>query len=138
MDKLQRAEVTLRESKLWFRAIFNRTFGFIGLMEPIRILIEGNQMALKFGEITNSKVIHRPLWRACWSDFSRDMEALSLNLFPFRGEALNFRLTFVGKFAQGLGLLVNFPHTVKSQAQWWTIPKRIQAQRRRVIIRASR
>ena len=49
---------------------------------------------------------------ACWSDFSRDVEDLS----PYRGEA----------------------HNVKSQAQWWTISKEIQAQLQRVITRASR
>lgn len=76
-------------------------------MEPIAILMKGNQTALKFGGITSSKVISCPLWEACWSDFSRDVEDFS----PSRGEALNFRSTLVGKLAQmpqglaGLGIL---------------------------------
>lgn len=73
MDKLQWVEVAFRESERWFRVIFNQTFGFITLIEPIRILME----TFKFGEITSSKVIRRSLSRACWSDFSRDMEFLT-------------------------------------------------------------
>lgn len=68
------------------------------------ILMEANQTALKFGGITSSKVIRCPLWEACWSDFSPDVEDLSLR----RREALNFRPILIGKLAQGLGLYVGF------------------------------
>ncbi len=61
MKKLHRVKVAFRESKRWLRAIFNQTFAFIRLIEPIEILIEGNQAALKFVEIRNSKVIRSPL-----------------------------------------------------------------------------
>lgn len=40
---------------------FNQTFGFIRLVEPIEILMEGNQAVVKFVEIRNSKVIRSPL-----------------------------------------------------------------------------
>ncbi|WP_335096192.1 hypothetical protein [Nostoc sp.] len=73
MDKLQWVKVAFRESERWFRVIFNQTFGFIGLIEPIRILME----TFKFGGITSSKVIRRPLSQACWSDFSPYMESLT-------------------------------------------------------------
>ncbi|MEH1806479.1 hypothetical protein [Nostoc sp.] len=63
MKKLQRVMVALRESERWFRAIFNQTFGFIRLIETIEILMKGNQVALKFGVITNSKVIRSSWWR---------------------------------------------------------------------------
>ncbi|WP_375449328.1 hypothetical protein [uncultured Nostoc sp.] len=43
MKKLQRVMVALRESERWFRAIFNQTFGFIRLIEPIEILMKGNR-----------------------------------------------------------------------------------------------
>ncbi|MCC5647084.1 hypothetical protein LC607_30065 [Nostoc sp. CHAB 5824] len=134
MDKLQKVKVTLRESERCFRAIFTQTFGFIGLIQLMGIFREGNQAALKFGGITSSKVIRYPLWEACWSDFSRDVQDLS----PNRGEAFNFRPTLVGRLAQGLGVLLVFPHNVKNQAQWWTVLKEIQAQLQRVITRASR
>ncbi|MGV0107923.1 hypothetical protein NSTCB13_06827 [Nostoc sp. DSM 114160] len=61
MKKLHRVKVAFRESKRWLRTIFNQTFGFIRLIEPIEILMEGNQPALKLTEIRNSKVIPSPL-----------------------------------------------------------------------------
>ncbi|MEH2407853.1 hypothetical protein [Nostoc sp.] len=81
MDKLQKVKVPLRESEQWFRMIFKQTFGFIGLMEPIRILMEGNQTALKFGGIVSSQVICCALGKAYWSDFSQDM-LVSPSSFP--------------------------------------------------------
>lgn len=96
MDKLQKFKVALRESERWFRGIFKQTFGFIGLMQPIGILMEGNQTALKFAVISSSKVIHCPLWEACLSDFSPNVEDFSSS----RGEAGNFRSTLVGNLGQ--------------------------------------
>lgn len=83
MKKLQHLKVALRESERWFRAIFNQTFGFIRLIEPIKILMEGNQAALKFGGITNSKVIRSYWWRTCSSDFT-GYNTLCANFSPFR------------------------------------------------------
>ncbi|MBW4427966.1 MAG: hypothetical protein KME50_26870 [Nostoc desertorum CM1-VF14] len=133
MDKLQKVKIALQESERWFRAIFKQTFGFIELIQLMDILIEGNQTALKFSEITSSKVIHCALWETCWSDFSGDVEDLS----SIRVEALNFRPTFVEKLVQSLDVLLLFPHNVKIQAQWWAILKEIQAQLQKVITRAS-
>lgn len=62
----QRVEVALRESERRFRAIFNQTFQFIGLMQPDGILLEANQAALDFGGLTRSQVIDRPFWEAHW------------------------------------------------------------------------
>lgn len=78
MDKLQKVRVVLRESEQCFRGIFNQTFGFIGLMEPIRIFMEENQTALKFAGIGSSKVIGCFLWEACWSDSSPNRETFLL------------------------------------------------------------
>ncbi len=49
------------------------------------------------------------------SDFSRDLENLSLNLSPCRRETLNLPPSRVGKGARGLGFSSAFPHDVKSQ-----------------------
>ncbi len=78
MDKLQNAKVVLRESEQCFRGIFNQIFEFIGLMEPIGIFMEENQTALKFAGIGSSKVIRCPLWEACWSDSSPNLETFLL------------------------------------------------------------
>ncbi|MBN3946253.1 MAG: hypothetical protein V7K14_09535 [Nostoc sp.] len=90
MDKLQKVKVVLPESEEWFRGIFNQTLGFIGLMEPIGIFMEGNQAALEFAEIGSSKVIRCHLWEGCWSDSSLNVET-----FLLLGERL-------GIFAQSL------------------------------------
>ncbi|MCC5664770.1 hypothetical protein LC653_12775 [Nostoc sp. CHAB 5784] len=134
MDKLQKVKITFRESERWFRAIFNQTFGFIRLMQLMGIFMEGNQKALKIGGITSLLVIRCLLGEACWSDFSQDLE----NLSPDRREVFNSTLTLIEKLVQRLGFLLVFPHKVKSQAQWWTISKEIQAQLQRVTTRASR
>lgn len=64
--KLEQVEAALRESELRFRAIFNQTFQFMGLMKPDGTLIEANQTALKFGGLTNPQVIGRFFWEASW------------------------------------------------------------------------
>ncbi|MEH2271478.1 MAG: hypothetical protein V7K68_24165 [Nostoc sp.] len=99
MDKLQWVEVAFRKSERWFRVIFNQTFGFIGLIEPIRILME----TFKFGGITSSKVIRRSLSRACWSGLIFH-EIWNPSLPSLKGEALSFCPT-VGKLTQGVGFV---------------------------------
>ncbi|MEH2253521.1 hypothetical protein [Nostoc sp.] len=47
MDKLQKVKVALRESKRLFQLIFNQTFGFIGLIEPMGIFMEENSDGVK-------------------------------------------------------------------------------------------
>jgi hypothetical protein len=49
------------------------------------------------------------------SDFSRDLENLSLNLSPTRRETLNLPSSLVGKGVRGLGQSLAFLHDVKSQ-----------------------
>ncbi|MEI2580761.1 hypothetical protein [Scytonema sp. PRP1] len=48
-EKLEQVEAALRESELRFRAIFNQTFQFMGLMKPDGTLVEANQTAFEFG-----------------------------------------------------------------------------------------
>lgn len=49
-----------------FRAIFNQTFQFTGLLTPDGILLEANQTALDFGGITEADVVNKPFWQAHW------------------------------------------------------------------------
>ena len=62
----KQAEAALRESEDRFRAIFNATFQFTGLMSPNGIMIEANQAALDFGGVTAADVINKPFWEARW------------------------------------------------------------------------
>ena len=49
-----------------FEAIFNRTFEFIGLLEPDGTLVEANDTALEFGGFDREDVLGDPFWEAPW------------------------------------------------------------------------
>ncbi len=71
-----RAEKALYESEQKFRAIFENTFQFIGLLEPDGTLIEVNQGSLNFAAIKRSDVINKPLWEAPWWSHSESLQKL--------------------------------------------------------------
>jgi PAS domain S-box-containing protein len=71
----KQTEKALEESERRFRAIFNQTFQFIGLMQPDGILIEANQTALDFGGLTTTDVINRPFWEGFWWTRSPETQA---------------------------------------------------------------
>ena len=56
----------LLETERRFRAIFDQTFQFIGLLTPDGILLEANQTALDFGGINKFDVVGKPFWEAYW------------------------------------------------------------------------
>jgi two-component system, cell cycle sensor histidine kinase and response regulator CckA len=62
----RKAEEALQKSEQHFRAIFNSTFQFTGLMTPGGILIEANQTALDFAGIKLEDIINQPFWEARW------------------------------------------------------------------------
>ncbi|MGB7441456.1 MAG: PAS domain S-box protein [Coleofasciculaceae cyanobacterium] len=62
----KRVEQALRESERRFRAIFDETFQFIGLLSPNGIVLEVNQTALKFAEIEAEEVVGFPFWQGPW------------------------------------------------------------------------
>lgn len=66
IDDRKRIEKALQESEQRFKAIFNQTFQFIGLLSPAGILLEANQTALNFGGLTREEVVGRPFWEARW------------------------------------------------------------------------
>ncbi len=59
-------EKVLRESERKFRALFNQTFQFIGLMTPDGTLIEANQTALRFAGVEEADVLGKPFWETAW------------------------------------------------------------------------
>jgi PAS domain S-box-containing protein len=60
------AEMSLKESELRFREIFNNTFQLTGLLTVDGIVIEVNQTALTFGGLTREDVMNRPFWDTYW------------------------------------------------------------------------
>jgi PAS domain S-box-containing protein len=59
-------EEALRESERRFRAIFNSSFQFVGLLKPDGTLLEANQTALDFAGLNQSEVVGRPFWELRW------------------------------------------------------------------------
>ncbi|MGF1479162.1 MAG: PAS domain S-box protein [Cyanophyceae cyanobacterium] len=64
----------LSASERRFRAIFNQTFQFIGLLTPQGLLLEVNQTALDFGGMQRSDVVGKPFWEAHWWRISRQAQ----------------------------------------------------------------
>ena len=67
-NTLQRrqAERKLRQSERKFRAIFDRAFQFVGLLQPDGTVIEINQTALDFAALTLPEVVGRLFWETQW------------------------------------------------------------------------
>ena len=71
----QQVEIALQKSEERFRAIFDQTFQFIGLMELDGTLIEANQTALDFGSLTIEEVAGQPLWLTPWWTISAEIQS---------------------------------------------------------------
>lgn len=70
----RKAEAERAASERRFRAIFDSTFQFIGLLSPDGTLLEANETALAFGGITPAEVIGKPFWEARWWTISREAQ----------------------------------------------------------------
>lgn len=70
-----RAAEALRNSENRFRAIFNQTFQFIGLLQPDGALVEANQTALAFGGLTREEAVQRPFWEIRWWTLTPETQA---------------------------------------------------------------
>jgi PAS domain S-box-containing protein len=56
----------LAASRARFRAIFDQTFQFIGLLNTDGTVIEANRTSLEFARISASEVIGKPYWKTPW------------------------------------------------------------------------
>lgn len=62
----KQAELALKQSEEKFRVIFDRSFQFIGLLEPNGKIIEANQTALDFVGLKPVDVRGKPFWDTPW------------------------------------------------------------------------
>ena len=69
----QQAELELKQSERRFRAIFDQSFQFIGLLEPNGKMIEANKTALDFVGLTPEDVRGKLFWETPW--WSGSLEA---------------------------------------------------------------
>ena len=68
-ERLQAAR-RLEDGERRFRAIFNSTYQFIGLLDPQGTLLEANQTALDFIGLSNADVVGRKFWETPWWNHS--------------------------------------------------------------------
>ena len=67
-------EHALRENERRFRALFNSSFQFTGLLQPDGTVIETNQTALDFGGVQLAEVVGRPFWETPWWTISPEAQ----------------------------------------------------------------
>lgn len=79
---------TIRDSERWFRAIFNSSFQWAGLLKPDGTVLEINQTALDFGGLQLNEVQNKLFWEIPWWVLSeRSQETLkTATLTATKGE----------------------------------------------------
>ncbi|MBD6617435.1 PAS domain S-box protein [Komarekiella sp. 'clone 1'] len=92
------AEAALHESEKRFRAIFNGTFQFTGLLTPAGIVLEANQALLDFGGLQPEDIVGRPYWETRWWTISHETQnqlkvAIAL---AARGEFVRYEVDVLG------------------------------------------
>ncbi|GAB1544870.1 hypothetical protein NUACC21_75460 [Scytonema sp. NUACC21] len=94
----KQAEQALRESERRFRAIFDQTFQFVGLLKPDGTLLEANQTALDFGGITHADTVGLPFWEARWWTISTETQNQLKDAIAraARGEFVRYEVDVLG------------------------------------------
>jgi PAS domain S-box-containing protein len=62
----KRSERALEESERRFRAIFDRSFSYMGLLDTAGNVLEANQAALDGAGLTRNDVVGKPFWETRW------------------------------------------------------------------------
>jgi PAS domain S-box-containing protein len=62
----KRNEQALKSSERLFRAVFEQTFQYVGLLTPDGIVVELNRSALEIGGLTRHSTVGRPFTEAAW------------------------------------------------------------------------
>jgi PAS domain S-box-containing protein len=70
----KQAEESVKQSELKFRAIFDGTFQFVGLLDTEGILLEANRTALEAIAATPADVVGQPFWATPWWTHSPDLQ----------------------------------------------------------------
>lgn len=72
VNERQRAERSLRIAEKRFRAVFNQTFQFSGLLSPKGLVLEANQSALDFVGVSLEDVKEKEFWETPWWSASEE------------------------------------------------------------------
>jgi len=98
----------LEDGERRFRAIFNSTYQFIGLLDPQGTLLEANQTALDFIGRSNADVVGRKFWETPWWNHSVALQEQLKSAIAeaASGKLVSFEARHSGK--QGEQLIIDF------------------------------
>jgi PAS domain S-box-containing protein len=97
LQERKQAEAALLESERKTRAMFDLSFGLVGLLSPEGCLLEANRTALEFSGVAREEVVGKPYWEGPWWAHSVD-EQERLRSAVRRaagGETLRFETTHI-------------------------------------------
>ncbi|BAN34959.1 hypothetical protein SCD_n01125 [Sulfuricella denitrificans skB26] len=113
---------SLDQSENRFRAIFDQTFQFAGLLDREGILLEANQGVLDAAGIRASEVVGRPLWDTPWWDPAEAPRLREAVERAAHGEFVRYETYFLG--SDGMPRAVDFslkPFREKNKEITWLI-----------------
>jgi PAS domain S-box-containing protein len=107
-DELAQSNRALLESERRFRALFNQTFQFLGLLAPDGTLLEVNDTALRFGGLSREDVVGRFFWEAPWWRLSEEVRSRLRQAIAraAQGEFVRYEVGVVG--ADGRVVTIDF------------------------------
>jgi PAS domain S-box-containing protein len=91
----RRRQARLATAERRFRAIFDQTFQFIGLLDVSGTLLEMNQTALAFAGARHDDVVGKPFWETPWWTHSPELQGRVRRAITAagRGEVVRFEAT---------------------------------------------
>ncbi|MBD2665957.1 two-component sensor histidine kinase [Richelia sinica FACHB-800] len=94
----KKTQAALRQSEERYRAIFDLTFQFVGLLTPEGIVLEANETALNFAGVQLADVINQPIWLTKWWQISSaTQEQLKLAIAQAAsGEFIRYQVDILG------------------------------------------
>ncbi|MEH2113047.1 PAS domain S-box protein [Nostoc sp.] len=103
---LKLVEQALSENEQKFRAIFNQTIQFIGLLQPDGIVLEANQTALDFAGIDREEVVGKLFWEAKWWINSPNTQAQlkAAIASAANGESIRYEVEVLGRDQEAIAI----------------------------------
>jgi len=120
-DESERLQVAreLEESERRFRAIFNSTYQFIGLLGPDGTLLEANQTALDFIGLSNADVIGKPFWEVPWWTHSPHLQQRVRDgiMSAAHGKLIRFEAEHIGKDGERIDIDFSMKPVLNEQGE---------------------
>ncbi len=112
-DRRMRLEVerAKRERDRRFRAIFDHTFQFIGLLDPKGTMLEINRTALDFVGVKLHDVVGRPFWEGPWWSESEELRERLKGAILTAGAGEMARFEAAHRGSDGTEIVVDFSLT---------------------------